>query len=60
MMTAQAKGNKALVILLFTWANRDVRLRISRRTQPPLATTAALIMLGYAPAPEQQQDSKRP
>ena len=54
MMTAQAKGNKALVILLSTWANRDVRLRISRRTQLPLAKTAALIMLGYAPQPEQQ------
>ena len=58
-MTAPAKGDKAIVILLLRWANRDVRLRLSRRTQPPLAKTAALIVLGYAPAPE-QQDPKRP
>ena len=59
MMTAQAKGDKEMVTLPFPGANRDLRLRVSRRAQPPLAKTAALIMLGCAPTPE-QQDYKRP
>ena len=41
-MTAQAKGDKEMVTLPFKWANRDFRLRVSWRAQPPLAEPAAL------------------